>query len=33
MTQDLVIGILGDEEEHRREFVGFLRDWDQHIRH
>ena len=27
VTQDLVIGILGGEEEHRREFMGFLREY------
>jgi len=27
VTQDLVIGILGGEEDHRREFVGFLREY------
>lgn len=29
VTQDLVIGILGDEEEHRREFVGFLKEYSR----
>lgn len=33
VSQDLAIELLGEEEEHRREFVGFLRDWEQHIRH
>lgn len=28
VTQDLAITILGDEEEHRREFLGFLREFD-----
>jgi bacterioferritin len=28
-TQDLVIEILGDEEEHRREFVGFLKEYEK----
>ena len=27
VTQDLVIGILAGEEDHRREFVGFLREY------
>ena len=27
-TQDLCIEILGDEEEHRREFVGFLKEYE-----
>ncbi len=27
VTQDLVITILGSEEEHRREFVGFLKEY------
>jgi bacterioferritin len=27
VTQDLVIGILGGEEDHRREFLGFLREY------
>lgn len=26
-TQDLVIGLLADEENHRREFVGFLKEY------
>lgn len=28
VTQDLVIGILADEEHHRREFVGFLKEFE-----
>ncbi len=28
-TQDLVIGILGSEEEHRREFIGFLKEYEK----
>lgn len=28
VTQDLVIEILGSEEEHRREFVGFLTEYE-----
>lgn len=28
VTQDLAIGILSDEEKHRREFVGFRRDFE-----
>ncbi len=27
VTQDMVIGILGEEEEHRREFLGFLKEY------
>lgn len=27
VTQDLVIGILAGEEDHRREFLGFLREY------
>jgi len=27
VTQDLVIGILAGEEDHRREFMGFLREY------
>jgi bacterioferritin len=29
VTQDLVIGILGGEEDHRREFLGFLREYEK----
>jgi bacterioferritin len=29
VTQDLVIEILGGEEEHRREFVGFLKEYEK----
>lgn len=29
VTQDLAITLLGDEEEHRREFVGFLKEFDR----
>ena len=29
VTQDMVIGILGGEEDHRREFVGFLREYEK----
>lgn len=29
VTQDLAVTILGDEEEHRREFVGFLREYEK----
>jgi bacterioferritin len=29
VTQDLVIGILGGEEDHRREFVGFLKEYEK----
>ena len=28
-TQDLCIEILGDEEEHRREFIGFLKEYEK----
>lgn len=29
VTQDLVIGLLGNEEEHLREFAGFLKEYDK----
>jgi len=29
VTQDMVIGILGGEEDHRREFVGFLKEYEK----
>ena len=29
VTQDLCITLLADEEEHRREFLGFLREYDR----
>ncbi len=29
VTQDLVIGILGDEQEHRRTFIGFLTEFEK----
>ena len=29
VTQDLVIKILGDEQEHRRAFVGFLTEFER----
>lgn len=29
VTQDLCIQLLGDEEEHRREFVGFLTEYSK----
>jgi bacterioferritin len=29
VTQDQAIKILGDEEQHRREFLGFLREYQQ----
>ncbi|TVQ51879.1 MAG: rubrerythrin [Phycisphaerales bacterium] len=29
VTQDLAIELLSDEEEHRREFLGFLKEYDQ----
>ena len=28
VTQDMVIGILGGEEDHRREFLGFLKEYE-----
>jgi bacterioferritin len=29
VTQDMVIGILGGEEDHRREFLGFLKEYER----
>lgn len=29
VTQDMVIGILGGEEDHRREFIGFLKEYQR----
>lgn len=29
VTQDLAIELLGDEESHRREFTGYLREYDK----
>jgi len=29
VTQDMVINILGNEEEHRREFIGFLKEYEK----
>ena len=29
VTQDLVINILGGEEDHRREFIGFLKEYEE----
>lgn len=29
VTQDLVIGILAGEEDHRREFIGFLKEYEK----
>lgn len=29
-TQDMAIKILAEEEEHRREFVGFLKEYEKH---
>ncbi len=29
VTQDMIIEILGGEEEHRREFVGFLKEYEK----
>jgi bacterioferritin len=28
VTQDLCVTLKGEEEEHRREFAGFLREWE-----
>ncbi|MCO6432633.1 MAG: rubrerythrin [Deltaproteobacteria bacterium] len=28
-TQDLCIGLLSDEEDHRREFIGFLKEYEK----
>lgn len=29
VTQDMAIGILGGEEDHRREFIGFLKEYQK----
>jgi bacterioferritin len=29
VTQDLAITLMGDEQDHRRQFVGFLREYEQ----
>src|SRR5262245_42860546 len=29
VTQDMVINILGGEEDHRREFIGFLKEYEE----
>ena len=29
VTQDLMVGILGDEQEHRRAFVGYLTEFEK----
>ncbi len=29
VTQDLAIELQGDEQEHRREFIGFLKEYEQ----
>lgn len=29
VTQDLAISLLGDEQEHRREFLGFLKEYER----
>jgi len=29
VTQKTVIGILGGEEDHRREFIGFLKEYEK----
>lgn len=31
VTQDMVIGILGEEENHRREFIGFLKEYEKAV--
>lgn len=28
ITHDLAVGLMADEEKHRREFIGFLRDFE-----
>jgi bacterioferritin len=28
VTQDMAITLMGDEQEHRREFVGFLKEYE-----
>jgi bacterioferritin len=28
LTQDMVIGILASEEDHRREFIGVLKEYE-----
>ena len=29
VTQDLCVTLLGDEQEHRREFIGFLKEYEK----
>jgi bacterioferritin len=29
VTEDMVIGIHGGEEDHRREFIGFLQEYEK----
>lgn len=29
VTQDLVIGLLADEENHRREFLGYQKEYER----
>jgi bacterioferritin len=29
VTQDMVIGLLADEQEHRRQFIGFLSEYER----
>ena len=29
VTHDMIVGILGGEEGHRREFIGFLTDYEK----
>lgn len=30
VTQDMCIALLADEQQHRREFVGFLKEYESH---
>ncbi|MEM1067280.1 MAG: ferritin-like domain-containing protein [Planctomycetota bacterium] len=30
VTQDMCIALLADEQQHRREFVGFLKEYEKH---
>jgi len=29
VTQDMIIGILGEEQQHRRDFVGYLKEYEK----
>ena len=29
VRQNMVIGILGGDEDHRREFIGFLKEYEE----